>query len=158
MEAPDRPLRVTYALFRLMAMSEVRFSWRGDFDSGEVNKLHANAFEHRVFEVSEWDWARLCADHSLGWVTAREDDQLVGFVNVLWDGLVHAWIQDQMVSSEHRRRGIGVGLIHAARDGAKAAGCEWLHVDFGDHLKAFYFGAAGFTPTNAGLIDLTQSE
>ena len=37
---------------------------------------------------------------------------------------------------------------------ARAAGCEWLHVDFEDHLRAFCFDACGFTPTNAGLIGL----
>jgi hypothetical protein len=31
---------------------------------------------------------------------------------------------------------------------------EWLHVDFEDHLRGFYFDACGFTPTNAGLIEL----
>jgi hypothetical protein len=35
-----------------------------------------------------------------------------------------------------------------------AAGCEWLHVDFEDHLCPFHFGSCGFRPTNAGLIAL----
>lgn len=34
----------------------------------------------------------------------------------------------------------------------RIAGCEWLHIDFDDELKNFYFGACGFVPTNAGLI------
>ena len=38
--------------------------------------------------------------------------------------------------------------------GTSGAGCEWLHVDFDDHLRSFYFDACGFEPTNAGLIDL----
>jgi hypothetical protein len=37
---------------------------------------------------------------------------------------------------------------------AKAAGCEYLHVDFEDHLRPYYFGACGFAPTNAGLMSL----
>ena len=41
-----------------------------------------------------------------------------------------------------------------ATDHARSAGCEWLHVDFDDELREFYFGACGFTPTNAGLIQL----
>ena len=44
--------------------------------------------------------------------------------------------------------------MEAAVSGARAAGCEWLHVDFDDHLRAFYFDACGFAPTNAGLIEL----
>jgi len=34
------------------------------------------------------------------------------------------------------------------------AGCEWLHVDFDDDLRRFYFDACGFSPTDAGLIAL----
>ncbi|NUP31211.1 MAG: GNAT family N-acetyltransferase, partial [Streptomycetaceae bacterium] len=52
------------------------------------------------------------------------------------------------------RSGIGAGLVEAAVRGARAARCEWLHVDFDDDLRAFYFDTCGFTPTNAGLIEL----
>src|ERR1700730_10494296 len=31
--------------------------------------------------------------------------------------------------------------LTAARQ-ARTAGCEWLHVDFEDHLRPFYFGSA----------------
>ncbi len=53
-----------------------------------------------------------------------------------------------------RRQGIATRLVGVATDRARAAGCEWLHVDFEDHLRGFYFTACGFTPTNAGLIAL----
>jgi GNAT superfamily N-acetyltransferase len=134
--------------------SPVAHRWRGAFTTAEVNSLHAEAFGTRVFEESEWNWRDLVERHSLGWVTARLDGRLVGFVNVPWDGLVHAWIQDVMVAADARHRGVGVGVVTAARDGARAAGCEFLHVDFDDHLRDFYYGACGFTPTNAGLITL----
>ena len=136
-------------------MAETQYEWRGEFANDEMNTLHADAFEHRLFDD---DWRTLVDDHSLGWVTARDETGLVGFVNVIWDGLVHAWIQDQMVSSDARHRGIGQKLIEVARDGAKAARCEWLHVDFDDHLKPFYYGAVGFTPTSGGLINLTKTD
>jgi GNAT superfamily N-acetyltransferase len=135
-------------------VSAVRYEWRGAFTNAEVNALHAEAFETRVFTDDEWDWVELTARHSLGWVTARDGEVLVGFVNIVWDGLVHAWLLDTMVAASARRGGVGVGLVTAARAGAASAGCEWLHVDFDDHLRQFYFGACGFTPTNAGLIDL----
>lgn len=90
--------------------------------------------------------------HSLGRVTARQGPQLVGFVNVLWDGLVHAWLQDMMVAAAVRGQGIGTELVRRPRDGAAAAGCDYPHVDFDDHLRPFYFGACGFVPTNAGLL------
>jgi GNAT superfamily N-acetyltransferase len=133
----------------------VVYSWRGEFTNPEVNELHAEAFETRVFDESEWNWREQVERHSLGWVLAREEGlHLVGFVNVPWDGLVHAWIQDEMVAESARHRGIGKGLISLAADEARKAGCEWLHVDFEDDLRSFYIEACGFTPTNAGLIRL----
>jgi ribosomal protein S18 acetylase RimI-like enzyme len=132
----------------------IDYCWRGEFAKGEVNVLHAAAFATRLFTDQEWDWAALTERHSLGWVTARDGDRLVGFVNVVWDGLVHAWIQDVMVDPSDHRRGIGRELVAVAVTHARAAGCEWLHVDFDDDLRDFYFGACGFTPTSAGLIAL----
>jgi len=132
----------------------IDYEWRGAFGNDEVNALHAEAFETRLYDGSEWDWQEQVASHSLGWVVAREGATLVGFVNVPWDGLVHAWIQDTMVAGAARHRGVGVGLIALARDRAREAGCEWLHVDFDADLRSFYIDACGFTPTSAGLISL----
>lgn len=128
--------------------------WRGAFTNEEMNRLHADAFHTRVFDAAEWDWEALVQRHSLGWVTARAATELVGFVNVIWDGFVHAWIQDVMVASTVRNQGIGREIIRVATENARNAGCEWLHVDFDDHLRPFYFDACGFTPTNAGLVRL----
>src|SRR6266508_1988405 len=95
--------------------------------------------------------------HSLGWVVARDGYRLIGFVNVLWDGLVHALLQDTMVAKHARHQGIGTALVALAVDQARQAGCEWLHVDFEGHLRPFYFDACGFRPTDAGLIALVGS-
>ena len=133
----------------------ISYLWRGDVASTELNALHAEAFDTRVYGDHEWDWVAQLRDHSLGWVAARDGDTLVGFVNVLWDGLVHAWIQDTMVATPAPAPWDRHGARRASRPTERrAAGCEWLHVDFEDHLRSFYFEACGFTPTNAGLIEL----
>jgi GNAT superfamily N-acetyltransferase len=132
----------------------ITYEWRGEFDNPEVNALHAEAFDTRVFDASEWNWRELVDVHSLGWVVARDGTELVGFVNVLWDGLVHAWLQDTMVAAKAGRQGVGTQVVAVARDAARDAGCEFLHVDFDDDLKPFYYDACGFTPTNGGLIAL----
>jgi len=67
---------------------------------------------------------------------------------------VHAWIQDVMVATAARHQGVGQQLVRAAADGAREARCEWLHVDFKDDLRSFYFGACGFIATKAGLLQL----
>lgn len=130
----------------------IDYEWRGPFDNAAINALHAEAFDHRVLDDDDW-WAQV-NKHSLGWVSAREGGELVGFVNVAWDGAVHAFILDTMVTARVGRQGVGTRLVEVAVREARAAGCEWLHVDFEDHLRGFYFDSCGFTPTNAGLIQL----
>jgi GNAT superfamily N-acetyltransferase len=134
----------------------VRYEWRGSFENTEVNELHAEAFDTTVYSDDEWNWNDLLARHSLGWVVAREGSRLVGLVNVLWDGFVHAWIQDTMVAEGDRGRGIGTHMIEVVRTECRAAGCEWLHVDFDRDLGKFYLQSCGFTPTMAGLVRLTD--
>lgn len=129
----------------------IMYEWRGDFDNVAVNALHAEGFGHRILDI---DWLTQVHRHSLGWVCARSDRELVGFVNVAWDGGVHAFVLDTMVSAKHRRAGVGTELVAVAAKGARAAKCEWLHVDFDEDLRAFYFDACGFKPTDAGLIAL----
>jgi GNAT superfamily N-acetyltransferase len=133
----------------------ITYEWRGEFANAAVNALHAEGFDHPQLDI---DWHTQVTGHSLGWVCARRDDRLVGFVNVAWDGGVHAFILDTMVAERDRHHGIGTGLIATAVQHARAARCEWLHVDFDDHLTTFYFQACGFTPTNAGLIALPGSQ
>ncbi|MFI2753293.1 GNAT family N-acetyltransferase [Cellulomonas sp. P22] len=129
----------------------LHYEWRGTFTNEEVNALHAEAFDHRLVDD---DWNGQLDRLSLGWVIACDDQGLVGFVNIIWDGGVHAFVEDTSVALRSRRQGIGERLIAVAREHSAAAGCEWLHVDFDDDLRNFYFDACGFVPTNAGLIKL----
>jgi GNAT superfamily N-acetyltransferase len=129
----------------------ITYEWRGPFDNAEVDELHAEGFGHRVPE-EDW-WARVNR-HSLGWVCAREDGTLAGFVNVAWDGAAHAFILDTVVSTEVRRQGVGQELVTVAGRQARIAGCEWLHVDFEEHLRSFYLDHCGFRHTGAGLLAL----
>ncbi len=90
---------------------------------------------------------------SLAHVGAYLDDHLVGFVNVAWDGGVHAFLLDTSVHPAVRQRGIGTRLVTRAIHVAGQRGAVWLHVDFEPHLAGFYT-ACGFRPTAAGLIAL----
>jgi GNAT superfamily N-acetyltransferase len=130
----------------------ISYSWRGPVGNAELNELHASAFGHPILTD---DWQAQLAARSLGWVCARDPaGALAGFVNVVWDGGVHAFILDTMVAAEAQHHGVGTRLVSVAEEQARAAGCEWLHVDFDDHLRSFYFDSCGFQPTNAGLIRL----
>ena len=137
-----------------MSDDEICCVWRASFTNAEIHALHAAAFETRLFDESEWDWVDQTDRYSLGWVVARDAVRFVGFANVLWDGLVHAFIEDVMVDVDYRHRGVGVAVVHAARDGARAAGCDFLHVGFDGDLESFYIDACGFEPTRGGLMEL----
>ncbi|MEZ2132368.1 MULTISPECIES: GNAT family N-acetyltransferase [unclassified Sinorhizobium] len=90
---------------------------------------------------------------SLAHVRAYDGDRLIGFVNVAWDGGIHAFILDTCVHPELRRQGIATRLVKEAERVARERGARWLHVDFEENLRAFY-QACGFRPTDAGLIKL----
>jgi ribosomal protein S18 acetylase RimI-like enzyme len=130
----------------------ITYQWRGPVGNDELNALQAECFGHRV---TADDWQNQLARHSLGWVCARRPaGSLAGFVNVAWDGSCHAFILDTIVAPADQRRGVGTALVALAAQQAGTAGCEWLHVDFEDHLQPFYFGGCGFRPTHGGLIAL----
>jgi len=124
--------------------------WRGPLSDGEMVELVTS---HGGSPDAGW-WDRI-RPHSLGWVTARiGEGQVVGFVNVVTDGGDHAFLIDTKTRGSHQRRGIGTRVVGFAAEHAKAAGCEWLHVDFEPELRDFYLDACGFRPTDAGLIPL----
>lgn len=129
----------------------IEYEWRGAFDNADLNALHADGFGH---PIALTDWRARLEGHSLGWVCAREAGVLIGFVNVVWDGGVHAFLLDTVVAQRLRGKGVGSALVATAAREARAAKCQWLHVDFEEHLRPFYFDACGFRETAAGLIAL----
>lgn len=132
---------------------EITYTWRDRIGDGELNVLHAAAFGH---EVSDGSWSGRLERHSVGWVTARLGGRLVGFVNVVSDGGKHAFLLDTCTAPDMHGNGIGAEVVRCALRNAKAAGCEWMHVDFAPHLAPFYREACGFSSTEAGLVDLTS--
>ena len=132
-------------------MADPTLEWRGAFANAELNALHAECFEHAVLD-DDW-WAQVNR-FSLGWVCLRLEGRLAGFVNVAWDGGVHAFLLDTAVTPSLQRQGHATRLVAEAIAQARAAGCEWLHVDFDPHLRGFYLDACGFAPTEAGLVRL----
>jgi ribosomal protein S18 acetylase RimI-like enzyme len=128
----------------------VTYVWRGPLRDAEMVELVRS---HGGSAVEGW-WDGI-RPHSLGWVVARAGDgEVVGFVNVAWDGGDHAFLLDPKTRGSLQRRGIGTHLVALAAEHARRAGCEWLHVDFEPELEPFYLEACGFRPTPAGLIHL----
>jgi hypothetical protein len=79
----------------------IEYRWRGQVTDTEMMALVTARGGQAV--AGWWDQVR---PFSLGWVTARLQDgrDLVGFVNVTWDGGDHAFLLDIKVASEHQRQ------------------------------------------------------
>ncbi len=93
------------------------------------------------------------ARYSLTYIAAFAGETQIGFVNVVWDGGIHAFLLDTTVHPAYQRHGIGRELVRRATASARERGMHWLHVDYEPHLEGFYRGC-GFFHTAAGLIDL----
>jgi GNAT superfamily N-acetyltransferase len=125
----------------------------------QVNPLVTNEVLNDLFSAA-WPSHRdtdfqAVLGHSLLYLCAYHNDQIIGFVNVAWDGGIHAFLLDTTVHPDYRRQGIGLQLVRQAAALAQAKGMHWLHVDYESHLDHFY-QECGFEPANAGLIRLNE--
>jgi GNAT superfamily N-acetyltransferase len=127
---------------------EITYRTGEPVDGPELNALMADAWPDHALMDPE-----VLRRHSAGWVCAYDEDRLVGFVNVAWDGATHFFLLDTTVAPSRQRQGIGAALVDHAVALSKARGGAWLHVDYEDDLTSFYEGC-GFVPTSAGLIQL----
>ena len=133
-------------------MGEPRLVVRFPVDDRVLTDLHARAFGGSPGEPQPW--AERLARHSVSWVGAFVGDRLVGFVHACGDGGRHAFLLDTVVDPEQQGRGIGRALVQHLIAEVRAAGCDWLHVDYEPKLGRFYRGC-GFDPTEAGLLRLS---
>src|SRR5215207_6040332 len=129
-------------------MIEITYQLSPTVTNADMNTLFAAAWA----DHQESDFTPVLS-RSLVYICAYSGHELVGFVNVAWDGGVHAFLLDTTVHPAYQRRGIGVRLVQEAAATAQARGIHWLHVDYEPHLDIFY-RQCGFQPTLAGLMRL----
>jgi len=84
--------------------------------------------------------------------SAHLSQQLVGFVNVISDGIADAFLVDLMVHPAYQRRGLGLALVQHAIQALKADGIRCIEVLFDPALEEFY-RSCGFHILQAGIID-----
>ncbi|HET9012604.1 MAG TPA: GNAT family N-acetyltransferase [Gemmatimonadaceae bacterium] len=134
-------------------MSEIEYRISPPLGNILLNRLYTAVWP----DHEERDFQRVL-ERSVTYVGAfDEDDVLVGFVYVAWDGGAHAFLLEPMVLPEHRGRGIGTELIRQAAREAGDAGARWLHVVYRPDLERYY-AAAGFRPSHAGMMPLHRTE
>lgn len=131
-----------------MSIDAITFGISPAVSNKTLNDLFASAWED--YHPSDFEPV---LRRSLLYVCACQDEQVIGFVNMAWDGGIHAFLLDTTVHRDFQRRGIGVKLVEIAVDAARERGIEWVHVDYEPHVAAFY-QKCGFQHTEAGLIHL----
>ena len=129
-------------------MTEISYQLNPEASHDAMNRLFAAAWT----DHHETDFTPVLS-RSLVYICAYHEAQLVGFVNVAWDGGIHAFILDTCVDPDYRRQGIALRLVARAVEASRARGALWLHVDFEPHLEEFY-RQCGFGRTAAGLMRL----
>lgn len=150
LSSPRLGLSAALAALERQPDLDISYSQSPPLTNATLNELFAAAWpDHR-----EADFAPML-ERSLAYICAHAGERLVGFVNLAWDGGVHAFLLDTTVHPDVQRCGVGTELVRRAVAAARAGGAEWLHVDYEPHLHGFYTGC-GFTPTLAGLIQLGQ--
>lgn len=124
-------------------MNSIFFGVRAPVDLRELQDLFQSSWESGQKPNYEQ-----VLERSFTWIAARDQEELVGFVNVAWDGGVHFFLLDTTVAPSHRGRGIGV-LVQRAVEACRGHG-EWLHVDSDEELMDRLYFPAGFFRAHAG--------
>lgn len=82
----------------------------------------------------------------------QDANRLVGFLNVISDGIGDAFLLDLMVAPDFQSRGIGKALVKKAVMDLTDDGIRCIHATFTPDLEGFY-RKCGFPIFSAGIID-----
>ena len=92
----------------------VMYSVNPSITSEALNRLFSDSWDG--FQPGNFD---AVLSHSLAFVCAFYERRLVGYVNVAWDGGIHAFLLDTTVHPSVRRQGIGTELVRRAVDATR---------------------------------------
>lgn len=117
-------------------MSAIVLKEYKEYKSLEVLALYKSVYWSLY--VNDPDKLKKSYDNSLYTVGAYIDDQLVGMVRVLGDGVTIVFFQDVLVHSDYQRQGIGTLLMKHVLDKYKHVRQKALMTDDSISQKTFY--------------------
>jgi ribosomal protein S18 acetylase RimI-like enzyme len=110
----------------------------------------------RLRELVDWDGRVDKFKKKLGntyfYTACFAGNELVGYVDVVSDGIDDAYIRDLVVHPDYQRRGIGTKLIDMVVKRVRSDGIKTINVVFKPRLKEFY-RKANFVIMSGGIID-----
>ena len=90
-------------------------------------------------------------------IAAYEENELIGFIDCVSNGVTDAYIQDLMVRPEYQGKGIGTKLMNMMIDYLKGNHIYMISVLFDESLKSFY-EKFGFYTMLSGQMETYKSE
>ncbi|MCG6536682.1 MAG: GNAT family N-acetyltransferase [Syntrophales bacterium LBB04] len=101
----------------------------------EYHELFVSTGWTRVIQVSA-DGLMTAINNSWYWISAYEDDKLIGVGRVISDGLLYALICDLIVLPANQKHGVGGGILSRLTKKCKDAGIKrvWLFAAPGTSL------------------------
>jgi ribosomal protein S18 acetylase RimI-like enzyme len=132
----------------VQAVGPIRYAVREPVELATLQGLFRDSWE----SGEKQDYDRVL-ERSFTWLTAHDGADLVGFVNVAWDGGVHLFLLDTTVAPSHRGRGIARELVRRTVAACRGQG-DWLHVDSDRYLMEHLYLPAGFYRVHAGTAAL----
>ena len=86
-------------------------------------------------------------------IAVYDDDQLVGFVDSVSNGVTDAYIQDLMIHPDYQGKGLGTDLMKRMIDSLKEKHIYIISVVFEENLKPFY-DRFGFNTMLCGQMEM----
>jgi ribosomal protein S18 acetylase RimI-like enzyme len=126
---------------------DIEFCQEGFIEDKEIQNLRASVgWDNKIPPHSKRNV------HLFIYFTARINGKLVGYIDVLSDGSVDAYLQDLLVLPEYQKRGIGSELLKRAIKYLQQKKIKAIQVIFDPDLEDFY-KKFGFHIVKAGIIN-----
>src|SRR5690606_31638417 len=130
-----------------LSMNNLKFSEEKMLSQADLLSLYNDA--NWLAYTNSPDLLQQAVSNSLYVLTAWENEQLVGLIRLVGDGLTIVDIQDILVMKSHKRRKIGSMLLQKALEKYKNVRQKVLLTDDNEETRGFY-EALGFSSCDKG--------
>lgn len=96
-------------------------------------------------------------NNSFFYICCYDDNNLIGFLDVISNGVTDAYIQDVIVNPKYQRKGIATTMMNMAIDRLKQNGVYAISVLFEKNLLTFY-QKFGFKILMAGQMNTREED
>jgi len=91
-------------------------------------------------------------------IACYDNLELVGYVSVVSNGVLDAYVQDLMVRPDYQNKGIGTELMNKAISNIKEKGIYMISVIYGEEELRSFYERFGFHTLLCGQIETYKSE